>query len=78
MLLILIRIVAVVVGTYLFLPSFALALNAIEERVWEAAVLAVIAGIVGAWMLCAGWYGTLSGTARKSVANSSARLPNTR
>ena len=78
MLLILIRIVAVVFGTFLFLPAFVLVLNAIGERVWGAAILASISGIVGAWMLCAGWYGTLSGQPRKSLSSSSARLPNTR
>jgi hypothetical protein len=78
MLLVLIRIIMVVVGTLLFLPAFVLVPNAIGERVWEAALLAFVVGVLGAWMISAGWFGTLSGQPRKNNTSPSTRLPNTR
>jgi formate hydrogenlyase subunit 3/multisubunit Na+/H+ antiporter MnhD subunit len=78
MILVLIRITAVVIGTSLFLPSFALVAAAMMDKVWEAAFLAAITGLAGAWLISAGWYGTWSGQPPKIQSSESARLPNTR
>jgi hypothetical protein len=70
MLLILIRMIMVVVGTFLFLPAFALVANAIGRGVWVAAFLAFIVGVFGAWLISAGWFGTLSGQPKTKSSSS--------
>jgi cytochrome bd-type quinol oxidase subunit 1 len=60
MVLALIRIVAVIVGTSFFIPAFPIALFGFRENVWLV-VVGLLNGLFGAWLVCAGWCGTLSG-----------------
>ena len=78
MLLVLIRGAAVVIGTLLFLPAFVYVPNAIAQGFWAVGSLAFMCGLFGAWLICAGWYGTLNGRPKQADSSSPARMPNTR
>ena len=77
MLLVLIRIVAVVIGTLFFLPAFPFALVAFRDGLWILPIAALNA-LFGAWLICAGYSGTWSGRAPKDDSGSLPRVPNTR
>ena len=77
MLLVLIRIIAVVIGTSFFLPAIPVALLGFKENLWVV-VIGVLNGVFGAWLISAGWYGTLSGRPPRSEPDSLTRMPNTR
>ena len=76
MLLVLVRIVAVVVGTAFFLPAIPVALVGLSENPWLV-VIGILNGLLGAWLISAGWFGTLSGRPPRVDSNSLPRMPNT-